>query len=115
MGNREVIQEFKDAFYNTGKRPSKFVHFTYKFNVLNITENNTKSCVNHTSRYIWSDQFLYLLLGPKSLFWFTVFAVPRTIPEHSATINLTELCLCSDAYKKLISRLTYMVSTYIAT
>ena len=100
--NRKVIAQLKGAFFVTGRRPSKFVNLTYNFQV---TTKDAESCSNSTSNYIWSDQFLYLL-GPRPLLWFTLFAV--IVREHSATIDLTELCLCNDVYGSLLSRLTYV-------
>ena len=102
-GNRHVIAQLKGAFFVTGRRPSVFVNLTYNFLVLNVTAEHVASC---TSNYIWSDQFFYLL-GPRPLLWFTLFAV--IVREHSATIDLTELFLCSDVYDSLLSRFTYMV------
>ena len=55
--------------------------------------------------YIWSVPPLYLL-GPKPLFWCTLFAI--NVPETSVTIELP--CLCADEYYELLSRLTYLVS-----
>lgn len=105
-GKNEVISQLKDAFFVTGRPPPEFVYLTYSIQVLC---NSAVSCTNYTSRYIWSDQFHYLL-GPQPLFWLTLFAV--MVPEHNATIDLTKLCLCSDAYDSLLSQLTNMVCTY---
>ena len=49
------------------------------------------------------------MLGPKPLLWLTLFAVH--VRESSITIQLP-LCLCSEAYDELLSRLTYLVSSY---
>lgn len=99
-------------FYGTGKGVAKFIIITYNFqtpnsinydteNDTNVTIGNSSNCSEHQTRYIWSESPLYLL-GPKPLFWFTLFAV--NVPETSATIDLP--CLCDDAYDSLLSRLT---------
>ena len=61
-------------------------------------------CIDDQKTFIWSNSALYLL-GPKTLFWVTLFAVH--VHESSITINLP--CLCSDVYEDLLSRLTYLV------
>ena len=61
-------------------------------------------CTNHQTVYIWNESPLYLL-GPKQLFWSTLFAI--NVPETSVTIELP--CLCKEVYYKLLSRLTYLV------
>ena len=48
-------------------------------------------CIDDQKKFIWSSSALYLL-GPKTLFWLTLFAVH--VRESSITINLP--CLCSD-------------------
>ena len=50
-------------------------------------------------------QKLLYLLGPESLYWYTLLAVD--IPEYGITINLP--CLCHNVYGNLLSHLTYMV------
>ena len=109
--NSGVKENLTNAFFVTGKTPSRFVKLTYKFQVANDTDavfagedNYYTSCFDHQSKYIWSDHFLYLL-GPKPLFWFTLFAVGPV--ENETTIELP--CLCHDVYGSLLSRLTYMV------
>lgn len=109
QNNREVIDKLKGVFFETGKPPSKFVKLTYNVQVSNGTYNSTEQndtmiCSNHQSKYIWSEQFLYLL-GPRPLLWSTLFAV--RVPENNVTIALP--CLCHDVYDILLSRLTYMV------
>ena len=64
-------------------------------------------CINDQKKFIWSSSALYLL-GPKPLFWLTLFAVH--VRESSITVNLP--CLCSDVYDDLLSRLTYLVSVH---
>ena len=105
-GNREIIEKLKHAFFTTGEAPSKFVKLSYNFQVLNSTNNSMDyvECSNHTSMYIWSESALYLL-GPRTLVWFTFFAI--STPEINTIIELP--CLCHDAYSDLLSRLTYMV------
>ena len=114
--NTEVIESLTNVFFVTGKNPSKFVRLTYNFQVSYGTDNqstdgedNVLSCYNHQSKYIWSDHFLYLL-GPKALFWSTLFAV--VVEENETPIKLP--CLCHDVYPNLLSRLTYMVRIYVA-
>ena len=109
--NRDVIENLKNGLFATGKPPSKFVKLTYNFQVSNDTcnstdENDVMNCSNHQTKYIWSEQFFYLLC-PRALLWFTLFAV--RIPENEVTIDLP--CLCHDVYDNLLSRLTYMVCT----
>ena len=112
QNNREVIEKLKGAFFETGKPPSKFVKLTYNFQVSNGTHNSTEqngtmNCTSHQRKYIWSEQFLYLL-GPRSLLWSTLFAV--RVSENNITITLP--CLCYDTYDSLLSRLTYMVGCF---
>ena len=106
-GNNEIKGNLANAFFATGKFPSKFVWLYYWFQVSSDTgavlvgENNTTGCTNHESIYIWSDHFLYLL-GPRALFTSTLTAVVVAEKE-----TLTELpCLCYDVYDSLLSRLT---------
>ena len=103
-GSTDLIEKLRSAFFVTGKPPSKFIRFTYSFQINTIGEDGVMRCTSKDDQYIWSDQFLYLL-GPRPLFCFTLFAV--NVPEHSATIELP--CLCDNAYNDLLSRLTYMV------
>ena len=109
-GNNEIKGNLTNAFFVTGKFPSKFVRLYYKFQVSNDTgaeqvgETNATSCSNHESIYIWSDHFLYLL-GPRVLFRLTLYAVQ--VAENETTIELP--CLCYDVYGSLLSRFTYMV------
>ena len=111
-GNNEIKGNLTNAFFATGKTPSKFVRLYYKFQVSydtgagQVEENNTTSCTYHETTYIWCDHFLYLLVGPRALFVFTSFAVD-IITENETTIELP--CLCYDVYGSLLSRLTYMV------
>ena len=105
-GKNEVISQLKGAFFVPGKPPPEFVHLAYNTQVLC---NSAVSCTNYTSWYIWSDRFLYLI-DPRPLFWLTLFAV--SVSEHSATIDLTKLCLCGDVYDSLLSQLTNMVCAY---
>lgn len=107
-GNREVIKGLKNAFFATGETPSTFVKLLYNFQVSNST-NNLKEfdyveCSNTTTAYIWSESALYLL-GPRTLVWFTFFAI--STPEISVAVQLP--CICNDVYSDLLSRLTYMV------
>ena len=101
ISNKEVIEGLKSAFFYTGEAPTKFVKLLYNYTVYNESVGN---CFNSTSKYIWSDSALYLL-GPKTLAWFTFFAVDT--PEITTTVDLP--CLCDEVYNSLLSRLTYMV------
>ena len=112
-GNSNLKEKLTSAFFVTAeKNPSEFVTITYDFQIsnsmLNDTSNSTRgnavNCSNHRSKYIWSDNFLYIL-GPEALFWFTLTVVE--VREASVTIDLP--CLCQDVYSSLLSRLTYMV------
>ena len=94
--------------FTTGKAASNFVKITYNFQTSDdqdlIEEDSITNCSSQQSTYIWSEAALYLL-GPKPLFWCTLFAV--NIREFKVTIELP--CLCSDVYSTLLSRLTYLV------
>ena len=107
VNDRDLQEQFTKAFFKTGQRASEFVKLTYHFQKSDTT-NNTDSdginCTNAEITYIWSQSVLYLL-GPRSLFWLTLFAV--NVPEASVTIDLP--CFCADAYSALLSRLTYLV------
>ena len=123
MNNKEIMRNLKETFFRTGKDPSKFVKITYHFQLdleMPNSTNNTNStilvedyednitsysnCSNQESTYIWSESALYLL-GPKSLFWYTLFVV--NIPEISIIIDLP--CLCNGANESLLNRFTYLV------
>ena len=114
LNNKEIMRNLKETFFRTGEDPSEFVKITYRFqlempNSTNNTNSNdedniTSNCFNQESTYIWSESALYLL-GPKSLFWYTLFVV--NIPEVSITIDLP--CLCNGANGSLLSRFTYLV------
>jgi len=119
VSSRDLVDKIREAFYRTGKHASKFVYITYNaqigilFNQSNDTaeidfdnvDDIDANCSDYQAVYIWSESPLYLL-GPKPLFWYTLFAI--NIPETSVTIELP--CLCGDVYYDLLSRLTYLVS-----
>ena len=116
LNNEDLIDDLTELFFKTGKAPTEFVLITYSFKVLLSTDNSTNStnntlyddeftCMDNQKMFIRSSSALYLL-GPKALFWQTLFAVH--VQESSITINLP--CLCNDAYDNLLSRLTYLVS-----
>ena len=96
------------AFFKTGQIPSDYVILTYNFkvskNIPNSTRKSEINCFSQQRKYIWSDNFLYVL-GPPVLFWFTLTVVE--VRGGSATIDLP--CLCHDVYGEYLSRLTYMV------
>ena len=117
LNNEDLIGNLTEVYFKTGKPPTEFVKITYKFKVLLPVANSTNNtamyygndddeftCVENQTKFIWSSSALYLL-GPKPLFWLTLFAV--NIRESSVTIHLP--CLCSDVYDDLLSRLTYLV------
>ena len=96
-----MLENLKDAFFVTGKPPSRFVRLQYNFQVSNGSVSN---CSNSQGTFIWSENFLDLL-GPRPIVLFTLFAV--VVPDKSITINLP--CLCHNVSDSLLSRLTYMV------
>ena len=110
--NTALKDKLMKAFYKTGQIPSEYVLITYNFEVsrpksktiLNSARKNNIKCSSQQSKYIWSDNFLYIL-GPQVLFWFTLTVVE--VREGSVTIDLP--CLCRDVYNDYLSRLTYMV------
>lgn len=102
--SRELMENYKSTFYETGRIPSVFVKIMYDFKVSATQGNKAVNCSKHQSTYIWSQKFLYLL-GPQPLFWYTFMGVH--IPESSITIKLP--CLCHHGYESLLSRLTHMV------
>lgn len=123
LNNEDLMDELTELFFKTGKSSTEFVKITYKFQILLPVNNNTNitngvryydddddngdgefTCIHNQKNFIWSSSALYLL-GPKPLFWQTLFAVH--VMESSITIHLP--CLCSDVYD-LLSRLTYLVS-----
>ena len=113
------MDDLIELFFETGKTLTEFVRITYRFKVLlpvsnhanNSTDTNNDddddefTCMDNQKTFIWSSSALYLL-GPKPLFWQTLFAVH--VQESSITINLP--CLCNEAYDNLLPRLTYLVS-----
>ena len=111
INNKILMEKLAETFFTTGKAASKFVKITYNFqtssNMQSIQDNIT-NCSNQQSKYVWSEAALYLL-GPRPIFWFTLFAV--SIHETDVTIELP--CLCDDVYNSLLSRLTYLVHTTI--
>ena len=106
--NTTLKNKLMKAFFETGQIPSNYVTLTYNFevskNIPHSTRKNAIKCSSQQSKYIWSDNFLYVL-GPQVLFWFTLTVVE--VREGSATIDLP--CLCYDVYNEYLSRLTYMV------
>ena len=119
LSNEDLMGKLTELFIKTGKSFTEFVKITYKFQILlpvdntnniNDTDDNGDdgefTCINDQKKFIWSTSALYLL-GPKPLFWQTLFAVHVT--SSSIIINLP--CLCNDVYDDLLSRLTYLVSS----
>ena len=108
LNNEILMENLAEIFFTTGKAASNFVKITYNFHTSNdkdlMEEDSIINCSNQQSTYIWSEAALYLL-GPKPLFWYTLFAV--YIREVKVTIELPYLC--SDVYRSLLSRLTYLV------
>ena len=121
LNSRDTVDKLKETFFITGKYASKFVYITYNAPIAISSANQSQSnnttdiddvdadiyCTDHQAVYIWSESPLYLL-GPKPLFWLSLFAI--NVPETSVTIELP--CLCGGVYYKLLSRLTYLVSTW---
>ena len=129
LNNEDLMDDLSELFFETGKTPTEFVRITYRFTTDNSTDstnNDTRYyndddndddddddddgkfiCINDQKKFIWSSSALYLL-GPKPLFWLTLFAVH--VRESSININLP--CLCSDVYDDLLSQLTYLVSVH---
>ena len=114
LNNKEVVRNLTEAFFKTGRNPSRFVKITYHFqsceqmskNQLNdIVDNEIISCTSLETTYVWSESILYLF-GPKPLLWLTLFTV--ITPEASVTIELP--CLCRNEEFYLTDRLTYLVS-----
>ena len=111
------MDDLSELFFETGKTPTELVRITYRFTILLPTDNSTNStnndtrsyndvndddgkfiCIIDQKKFIWSSSALYLL-GPKPLFWLTLFVVH--VRESSININLP--CLCSDVYDDLLS------------
>ena len=108
LNNKALVEKLAQTFFNTGRAASKFVKITYNFQTSSSIQDNIINCSRQQSTYIWSEAALYLL-GPKAMYWFTLFAV--NIYEIDATIELP--CLCNDVYNSLLSRLTYLVCVLI--
>lgn len=110
LNSKDILRTFTETFFRTGEGSSQFVKFTYSFQIsdYNSTEGDFINCTSHKTTYIWSTSVLYLL-GPRPLFWLTLFAV--NVPEAKETVELP--CLCSDAYNDLLDRLTYLVRSYV--
>ena len=123
LRNEDLIDSLTELYFETGRTFTEFVRITYKFTVLLPVDNHSSSnnatdyddedsefaCIDSQKEFIWSSSALYLL-GPEPLFWLTLFAVHVT--ESGITIHLP--CLCSNAYDDLLSRLTYLVSSYVS-
>ena len=119
INNRALVENLTEIFFTsqtgtffTGRGASQFVKITYNFqtsNGMKSVEGRATSCLLQQSTYIWSEAVLYIF-GPKSLYWLTLFAI--SIDEVDVTIELP--CLCNDVYNDLLSRLTYLVSIYVA-
>ena len=120
VNNEDLMDDLSELFFETGKTATEFVRITYRFKIslpadnnMNRTTNDTRHhdddynddvddgefiCIADQKKFIWSSSALYLL-GPKALFWQTLFAVH--LRESSITIHLP--CLCSDVYEDLLS------------
>ena len=123
LHNEDLMDDLTEVFFETGKTLAEFVKITYKFKIsLPITNGTNETtvyysdddgeftCTDNQKIFIWSSSALYLL-GPKPLFWLTLFAL--NVRESSITIHLP--CLCGDVYDDLLSRLTYLVSAFAYT
>ena len=108
LNNESILDILTGTFFRTGKAASQLVGITYYFKVSNGSNDNitddSNCSSNHHSKYIWSESLL-CLLGPRSLYWFTLLAI--NVEKIDASIQLP--CLCHDVYDMLLSRLTYMV------
>jgi len=111
LNHRDIMNKITETFFETGKTASRFVRITYNMQVSYSTgeynytaSNDTINCTNLQSQYIWSESPVFLL-GPKPLFWFTLFAI--NVRETSVAIDLP--CLCRGMHYNLLSRLTYLV------
>ena len=112
VNDKNLLRKLTETFFQTGSGASQFVKLTYSIRVAdtwNDTEDDVVNCTNLQTTYIWSTSVLYLL-GPRPLFWLTLFAV--NVPEASVTIELP--CFCTNDYNDLLDRLTYLVCAYIA-
>ena len=117
MNNKELVEKLAETFFTsrrgpftTGRGTSDFVKITYKFQTRNSKqpgEVNVTNCSAQQTKFIWAEAIFYLL-GPKALYWFTLFAT--NLDEIEVTVELP--CLCGDAYNDLLSRLTYLVCIY---
>jgi len=112
LKQQDILDKLTEAFFRDGEDASQFVKINYNFKLhLNSTNNESNgtmeddsfNCTDEHELYIWSSSALYML-GPKPLFWLTLFAV--NVGETSVTIELP--CLCG-SYDRLLSRLTYLV------
>ena len=87
LNNSDIVEKLKETFYRTGKYVSTFVYITYSAPIgISLNQSNGTAdlnlddvdidinCTDHQAVHIWSESPLYLL-GPKPLFWFTLFAV----------------------------------------
>ena len=109
LNNKDILRTLTETFFKTGDGASQFVKITYNFEVSNhdgrnSTEDDVANCTSHKATYMWSTSVLYLL-GPRPLFWLTLFAV--IVPEANGTVELP--CLCADVLSNLLDRLTYLV------
>ena len=114
MNNKTLVEELAETFFTsrrgpftTGRGASDFVKITYNFQTRNgkqSGEDSTTNCSVQQMKFIWAEAIFYLL-GPKALYWFTLFAT--NLDEIEVTVELP--CLCSDDNFKLLSRLTYLV------
>ena len=119
MNNKILVEKLAETFFTSqintfisGRGASQFVRITYNFQTGNgkqSVEETATNCSAQQSTYVWSQAALYLI-GPNALFFYTLFAVH--IREVDVTIELP--CLCNDVYNTLLSRLTYLVCTYIS-
>ena len=115
LSNKIILKNITEAFFRADKPAiTKFLRITYNLqiccgqhNSLEYSDDaNYGTDCNHTLHvYIWSKSPI-CLLGPRPLFFLTLFAVD--VSEASITIELP--CLCSEVYYNLLSRLTYLVS-----
>ena len=107
LNNEDLMGELTERFFKTGKSFTEFVKITYKFQIFLSVDNTNNTndtryydnndddgefkCISDQKKFIWSTSALYLL-GPKPLFWQTLFAVHVT----SSSIIVHLPCLCND-------------------
>ncbi|XP_065905085.1 uncharacterized protein [Dysidea avara] len=116
LSNKTILKNITEAFFRADKPAiTKFLRITYNLQICrgqhkypaNANITSCTGCTHNQSVYIWSKSPI-CLLGPRPLFFLTLFAVD--VSEASITIELP--CLCGEVYYNLLSRLTYLIKVY---